>query len=156
MSNKFSLPFLNYEVIHMSHNLIYNSSFSLPRALMKSSGKNLSRKIEQIQSEIDMDQMMLKKIFILDGLTSMKLNENKKTLKFLNIGKFLRSSCQKSKIMPSDKIWVQTHNLESSNRIQRLEIMEWEKLPLASKFFKTFGTIVISIQRSSGFSIFIP
>ena len=66
MSNKFSLPFLNYEVIHMSHNLIYNSSFSLPRALMKSSGKNLSRKIEQIQSEIDMDQMMLKKIFILD------------------------------------------------------------------------------------------
>ena len=80
MSNKFSLPFLNYEVIHMSHNLIYNSSFSLPRALMKSSGKNLSRKIKQIQSEIDMDQMMLKKIFILDGLTSMKLNEHKKTL----------------------------------------------------------------------------
>ena len=48
MSNKFSLLFLNNEMIHMSHNLIYNSSFSLPRALMKSSGKNFSRKIEQI------------------------------------------------------------------------------------------------------------
>ena len=76
--------------------------------------------------------------------------------KFLYIGKFMRSSCQKSKIVPSHKIWVQTHILESSNRIQLLEIIEWEKLPLASKFSKIFGTIVISVIRSSGFSIFTP
>ena len=58
--------------------------------------------------------------------------------KFKKNGNFFRSSFQESKIVPSHKIWVQTHILESSNRIQRLEIMDWEKLSLPSKFSKKF------------------
>ena len=75
--------------------------------------------------------------------------------KVSNFGGTLRSSSSGSKIVPSYKIWVHRHILESSNRLNRLEIIDWEKLPLNSKFSKTVVTIVISVQKSSGLPNFI-
>ena len=75
--------------------------------------------------------------------------------KVSNFRETLEPSCSGSKIVPAYKIWVHRHILESSNRLNRLEIIDWEKLPLKSKFPKTVGTIVISVQRSSGLPNFI-
>ena len=75
--------------------------------------------------------------------------------KISNFGKTLGPSCSGSKIVPTHKFWVHDHILESSNRIQRLEIIDWDKYPLKWFFSKTVGTIVISVQRSSGFPNFI-
>ena len=70
--------------------------------------------------------------------------------KVSNFGKTLGPSYSGSKIVSVHKIWNHRHILESSNRLYRLEIIDWEKLPLKSKFSKTVGTIVISVQRISG------
>ena len=75
--------------------------------------------------------------------------------KVSNFGKTLGPSCSGSKIVPTHKFWVHGHILESSNRIQRLEIIDWDKYPLKWFFSKTVGAIVISVQRSSGFPNFI-
>ena len=50
--------------------------------------------------------------------------------KVSNFGKTLGPSCSGSKIVPTHKFWVHDHILESSNRIQRLEIIDWDKYPL--------------------------
>ena len=75
--------------------------------------------------------------------------------KFSNIRKIFRSSCSASKIMPSYEIWVHGLVPEPKNRIRHFQNIDWDKYPLKSKFSKTNGTIVISVQRSSGFSIFM-
>ena len=75
--------------------------------------------------------------------------------KVSNFRETLGPSCSGSKIVPAHIIWVHGHILESSNRIQRLEIIDWDKYPLKWFFSKTVGAIVISVQRSSGFPNFI-
>ena len=44
---------------------------------------------------------------------------------------------------------------EPKNRIRHFQNMDWDKYPLKSKFSKNNGTIAISVQRGSGFSIFM-
>ena len=50
--------------------------------------------------------------------------------KVSNFRETLGPSCSGSKIVPTHKFWVHGHILESSNRIQRLEIIDWDKYPL--------------------------
>ena len=76
--------------------------------------------------------------------------------KVSNFQKTPRSSYWGPKVMPVIKIWDHNHILEPRNHIWCLRIMDWEKLLLKSIFSKTVGTIVISVQRSSGLPNFIP
>ena len=50
--------------------------------------------------------------------------------------KTLEPSCSGPKVVPAHKIWVHRHILEWSNRIQRIEIIKWEKFP--SKWFFSY------------------
>ena len=76
-------------------------------------------------------------------------------LKFSKIWKLLGSSCSTSKIVPSYEIWVHGLVPEPKNRIRHFQNVDWDKYPLKSKFSKTIGTIEISVERRSGFSIFM-
>ena len=57
--------------------------------------------------------------------------------------------------MPPQKDSDHDYIPEPRNRIRCLRIVDWEKLPLKSKFSKTVGTIEINVQRSWGLPIFI-
>ena len=141
----------------MTHHRCYCYQFDSPLGIFwkKKSSKSLSMVLKICGGTKNSIKVVKVRAWVKNMSNGESQNWFRDLPKFSNIGKILGSSCSASKIVPSYEIWVHGLVPEAKNRIRHFLNMDWDKYSLKSKFSKTNGTIVISVQRSSGFCIFM-